>query len=188
MDNHEFLRNLHEIKSLKFGEFTLASGTKSEFYLDLRVIPYHPEYFATIMQNMYTNLVHDLEFDILCGIPSAGVPFATLLAYLSKKSLILLRKEPKKHGLGQLIEGGSVKDKQVLIIDDLISSGHSKEIFINHLRDNGAIVDNLVVIVDRRDKVSKNFIEWEKNMQITVLSLFELSKEQILSFKQESGK
>jgi len=187
LDKNDFLLQLETISSLKFGKFTLASGKKSNYYLDLRIIPYHPELFNTLMKEFSDKLIKELKFDLVCGVPLAGIPLATLISFFTRKPLIMLRKEPKKHGLGRLIEGGDVTNKKVLLIDDLISSGHSKEIFISHLRENRAIVEDLAVIVDRRDRTDGIYAEWEKEMQVSISSLFELSKEEILSYKNNKG-
>ena len=183
VNKSDFLKSLKRIESLKFGNFILASGKQSDYYLDLRVIPYHPEFFEKIISDLCKNILNELDFDIVCGIPTAGVPIATLVSQITKVPLIMLRKVPKKHGLGKLIEGGPVNNKKVLIVDDLVSSGHSKEVFIKNLRENGAIVENLVVLVDRRDKLNRNFKVWEKNMEISVHYLFEISKDEILNYK-----
>lgn len=183
MDKTEFLQNLEKYDILKFGTFTLASGAKSEFYIDLRVIPYTPEFFSEIMNQLTQKLLKESEFDIVCGIPTAGLSFGTLIAYFSKKPLIFIRKEPKDHGLGKLIEGGEVKGKKVLIVDDLISSGFSKEFAIKELRKEGATVTTLGVIVDRR-AINNESKEWEEKNAVKVVSLFRLSSEEILAYRK----
>ena len=144
VNKSDFLKSLKRIESLKFGNFILASGKQSDYYLDLRVIPYHPEFFEKIISDLCKNILNELDFDIVCGIPTAGVPIATLVSQITKVPLIMLRKVPKKHGLGKLIEGGPVNNKKVLIVDDLVSSGHSKEVFIKNLRENGEMVERVI--------------------------------------------
>ena len=183
MNKNEFLTNLENHDILKFGEFTLASGAKSEFYIDLRIIPYIPEFFSSVMKQLADKLVNETDFDVVCGIPLAGLPFATLIAYFSKKPLILIRKTPKDHGLKKLIEGGDVAGKKVLLIDDLVSSGFSKEFAIEALRTEGASVDALGVIIDRREN-REEAQKWEKAQEVKVVSLFQLSSQEILSYRK----
>lgn len=184
MNKDEFLTNLEKNNILKFGEFTLASGGKSDFYIDLRIIPYHPDFFSTIMKQLADKIEQEsVKFDIICGIPMAGMPFATLIAYYLKKPLIFIRKTPKDHGLNKLIEGGDVKGKKVLVIDDLVSTAFSKEFAINELRKEGAFVDTLCVILDRRENRSEAQ-SWEEHQKVKVFSLFTLSRAEILAYKK----
>ncbi len=183
MNKIEFLKNLEINDILKFGEFTLASGGKSDFYIDLRIIPYNPVFFSTVTKQLAEKFENELEFDVICGIPMAGMPFATLIAYFLKKPLVFIRKSPKDHGLNKLIEGVDVKGKKVLIIDDLVSTGFTKEFAIDELRKEGALVDTLGVILDRRENESDSKV-WEEAKKVKVACLFKLSKEEILAFKK----
>ena len=185
MNKEDFLVNLEKNDILKFGEFILANGGKSDFYIDLRVIPYHPDFFSSIMKQLADKLTQEGEkFDIICGIPMAGMPFATLIAYFLNKPVIFIRKAPKDHGLNKLIEGGDVKGKKVLVIDDLVSTGFSKEFAIEELRKEGALVDTLCVILDRRENRSEAKV-WEEQKKVKVFSLFTLSKDEILVYKKK---
>ncbi|MHA2502917.1 MAG: orotate phosphoribosyltransferase, partial [Candidatus Kariarchaeaceae archaeon] len=79
----EFLVTLKEIDALRFGDFTLASGAQSQFYLDLRYLPAFPDVFSKIITKWAESLT--MEFDLIVGIPSAGIPFATALAWVLNK-------------------------------------------------------------------------------------------------------
>jgi orotate phosphoribosyltransferase len=79
------------------------------------------------------------------------------------------------------IEGISVNNKRVLLVDDLISSGFSKEFAIKNLRDDGGIVDNILVIIDRRAN-QNDILKWEGENKIKVISLFQVSVEEIQKF------
>jgi orotate phosphoribosyltransferase len=180
LQKEQFLTSLHNVDSLKFGSFILASGNKSNFYLDLRLIPSHPELFE-ITGNLLVSKARDLDYDIIVGIPTAGVPFASYIAIDQKKPLIYLRKESKGHGMKKKIEGISVNNKKVLLVDDLISSGFSKEFAIKNIRDEGGIVDNVLVIIDRRAR-EIDYLNWERENKVEVVSLFQFSVEEIQNF------
>lgn len=177
----EFLQNLEKNDVLQFGEFTLASGAKSDFYIDLRIIPYIPELFSLLMKEWSDKLLAEVEFDIVCGIPMAGMPFGTMISYFTKKPMIFIRKQAKNHGRNKLIEGGDVKGKKVLIVDDLISSGFSKEFAIEELRKEGANVSDLAVLIDRRENDTES-AQWDDKNAVTVRSLFKLKADEIKSF------
>jgi orotate phosphoribosyltransferase len=178
----EFLDKLVEIDALRFGEFVLASGSTSSFYLDLRYLPAHPDLFSTLLNEFYTHTISKLQFDLVIGIPLAGIPFASAISWISKKPLHLLRKNPKQHGIAKLIEGPDIMNKQVLLIDDLISSGHSKEYAIDAIRETGAKVSQLCVIVDRRNEPD---LTWENKWDINISSIFKIPPQLIEVFKKK---
>ena len=141
--------------------------------------------FSVIMKEWAEKLQSEANFDVVCGIPMAGMPFGTMISYLTQKPMIFIRKQPKGHGMNKLIEGGDVKGKKVLIVDDLVSSGFSKEFAINELRKEGAEVTHLSVLIDRREDDEKA-VEWEKTNAVSVISLFKLKVDEILSFQKKS--
>lgn len=178
----EFLDKLVDIDALRFGEFTLASGKTSSFYLDLRYLPTYPDLFSTLLSEFYAHTISKLQFDLVIGIPLAGIPFASAISWISKKPLHLLRKSPKQHGIAKLIEGPDITNKQVLLVDDLITSGYSKEFAIDAIRATGAKVNQLCVIVDRRDEpVSK----WENKWNININPFYKIPPRLIQKYKKK---
>ena len=140
-----------EIQAIKQGKFTLASGKTSRLYFDLRLCFGNPVSFKMSI-NVFDELIQNEigwdSIDGIAGIPTAGLPFAATLAYIRKKPLYYPRK-PKEHGLRRSIEGGNVEGKHVIVIDDLISTGHSKLPALKTLKDNGAAVQHVCVLLDR---------------------------------------
>lgn len=180
MDTEEFLEELFSIEALKFGSFTLASGKSSDFYLDLRYIPAYPKLFNQTIDLIVKDILSKLEYDIIIGIPLAGVPYSTGIGMKANIPIQLLRKEKKEHGLKRMIEGPDISGNRVILIDDLISSGYSKEFAITEIRKAGGLVSDLIVIVDRRGDNSQ---EWELNWKIQVHSLFKITSDDISAFK-----
>jgi len=142
--------------ALKFGDFTLASGAKSKYYIDLRIIPVDEA--VKYIQKTFP------EVEGIVGIPMAAIPYGTLIAHKLKKPYYILRKEPKKHGLKKMLEGTIKEGQKILLIDDLISSGFSKAFAIKALKDEGANVLDLFVFIDR----SPGLEEFEKENAIKV--------------------
>jgi len=142
----------------------------------LRVIPNFPEAFEKIIGFAVSYIKKNIEFDGVVAIPLAGIPFGTLIANRLQKPFYILRKEPKKHGLKKLIEGEIKKGQKILLIDDLISSGFSKLFAINALREEGAIVENLFVFINR---TQDGLADFEKNHNLKVHFL--INVEDILS-------
>ena len=176
----EFLENLLKIGALTFGEFTLASGERSGFYLDLRLLPSYPDLFDNVSKKLW-KMAKSVDWDIVIGIPTAGVPFATYVAILDRKPLNMIRKEPKDHGTRRLIEGIDILNKKILLVDDLISSGVSKEFAIRTIRDEGGIVHDLLVVADRRENEQAGKL-WEEKLSVKLHSLYYLPPSEVAKF------
>ncbi len=151
---------LWESNCLDFGEFTLTSGKKSPYYVDLRLLPSHPEKFARAIEMAADFLKAESEdFDAICAVPTGGLPFGTALAQRMKKPLTYVRKEGKSHGEGRKIEGELNKDDRVLLVDDIITTGGSVISAGQSVREAGAQVDQVAVLVDRTEGAAENLEE-----------------------------
>ena len=160
---------LEKTGALRFGDFTLVSGAKLKYYIDLRIIPNFPTEFEQLINESVEYLkIHCPEIEGVCGIPLASIPFAAVIAYKMKKPYYILRKEVKDHGLKKMIEGEIKPGQKILLIDDLISSGFSKLFAIEALRNEGADVQHLFVFIDRTEE---GLTEFENEQSIKVHSL-----------------
>lgn len=150
---------LTRIGALKFGTFTLSSGKLSPYYIDLRLVPSYPEAFQKIT-DFYVNLAENLvglnKFKRIAGIPTAGIPFSSVLAIKLQKPFIYVRKEIKRHGRERMIEGILMPGDRVLLVDDLVTSGQTLIDAANALRCEGATVNDALVLIDREEGAKKN--------------------------------
>ena len=141
---------LIDIESIKFSfdkHFTLTSGYKSPVYVDCRkiisfvkerntILDFAKEYFKE----------NNLEFDILAGGETAGIPYAALLSEKLQKKMIYVRKKSKGFGKNQQIEGYYTKGQKAILIEDLATDGGSKVIFVEALRNSGLVVSDIFVV------------------------------------------
>jgi len=127
--------------------FTWASGFKMPIYNDNRLLLGKVEYRSFISQ-LFANLLEDLaqNIDVIAGTATAGIPHATTLADRLNKPLIYVRATAKSHGMGNQIEGPLTSGKNVLLIEDLISTGGSAINAVNAIRKAGGIVDYCLCI------------------------------------------
>jgi orotate phosphoribosyltransferase len=134
---------------------TLASGKVSNLYIDLRRLTQDP-LGINLIGRLVLNKIYELvpEADCIGGLETGSIPIATSVALLSlnqRKELkaFWVRKRQKDHGLGNVIEGNLEKGKNVVIVDDTITTGGSSLIAVDAVRDYGAKVLYAIGIVDR---------------------------------------
>ena len=141
---------LIKIESVKFSfekPFTLTSGLKSPVYVDCRKIISFVEERSKIFNYAIEYFEEKkLEFEILAGGETAGIPYSAFLSELMKKPMIYIRKKPKEFGGNKQIEGHFQKGQKAILIEDLATDGGSKIIFINALRNAKLNVSDIFVI------------------------------------------
>ena len=127
--------------------FTWASGYKMPIYNDNRLLLGKAEYRSFISQIFVKYLGSSVEnLDVIAGTATAGIPHATTLADRLEKPLIYVRATAKSHGMGNQIEGPLTEGQNVLLIEDLISTGGSAINAVKAIRESGGIVDHCLCI------------------------------------------
>ena len=150
----EFATFLHQNGIIRFGDFTLASGKKSSYYVDLRLVPSHPHQFRRMIRYLQSTLSEEIgldNVDSIASVPTGGLVIASSLAYETVKPLVYVRSEAKAYGTGKLIEGVVRKDMKVLAVDDVATTGGSVINGIKALKEAGAKVTDCYVIVNRME-------------------------------------
>jgi orotate phosphoribosyltransferase len=166
------IQHLKECGAIKFGRFVLTSGAISDYYIDIKKASTEPKTLKLIAQQMseYVN-----GYDMLAGMELGAVPLVVALSLETGIPYVIIRKEKREHGTGKQIEGGDVKGKSVLIIEDVTTSGGSVIKSIQILRENNAEVEKVLVVVDResgaREKLEKLEVEF-----IPLVSVSEILK------------
>lgn len=142
------------IGALKFGAFTLAGGRLSSYYIDMRIIPSFPGAFRKVGEiyiAMAKKSVRETSFKRVVGIPTAGIPFASIVAFSLSKPFLYVRRETKTYGRQRKVEGILHPGDLVLPIDDLITSGGSLLSAVDIIKAEGGVVKDALVLIDREE-------------------------------------
>ena len=141
---------LIDIESVKFSfanHFTLTSGLKSPVYVDCRKIISFIDERELIMNEALSYFEKNkIQFDLVAGGETAGIPYASIIAEKTKKPMLYIRKKPKGFGKNQQIEGNFKKKENAILIEDLATDGGSKVVFVEAMREAGLIVNDIFVI------------------------------------------
>lgn len=155
------MRLLTDILSvIKIGEFTLTSGKKSDFYIDIKSLLLRNDTLYKIGASINEHIVksHSPNFiSAVGGMELGSVPISTSACLCSNYPLnqFIIRKTPRVHGTKSQVEGWDlIKDKNVILVDDVLTTGGSLEKMVNIIKDHCNIIE-CIVIVDRED-VAKN--------------------------------
>ncbi len=127
--------------------FTWASGYKMPIYNDNRILlgkAEHRSFIAQLFAKYIGESINNL--DVIAGTATAGIPHATTLADKLNKPLIYVRAAAKSHGMGNQIEGPLTEGQNVLLIEDLISTGGSAINAVNAIRKSEGIVEHCLCI------------------------------------------
>jgi orotate phosphoribosyltransferase len=161
MDDRARLIALFHERALKFGDFTLASGKKSTYYLDGKQITLHSEGLRLVSLGLL-DLLADTPFDAIGGMSIGADPIiggVLTVAAERGRSLdgFLVRKEAKGHGTNRFIEGPVQPGAKVIVIDDVVTTGGSSLLAVERIVEFGCEVVGVVGIVDRQEGGAANF-------------------------------
>jgi len=153
----EISKALEECGALQFGEFTLASGAKSNYYINIKKASTNPRVLYLISQLMAEKMqAENIRPDRIAGIVLGSIPLAAALSMATGIPYVMVRKEQKDHGTKELIEGDLESGDKVLVVEDVITTAGSSVKAIAVLRENGAVVGEIMSVVDREGGGKEN--------------------------------
>ncbi|GAA2263509.1 MULTISPECIES: orotate phosphoribosyltransferase [Kitasatospora] len=140
-------------KAVVHGKVTLSSGLEADYYVDLRRVTLDAE-AAPLVGKVMLDATADLEYDAVGGLTLGADPVATAMMHAAaargrKLDAFVVRKTGKAHGLQRRIEGPDVKGRRVLAVEDTSTTGGSVLTAVEALREAGAEVVGVAVIVER---------------------------------------
>ena len=143
----EILLKLNAIKLSPKNPFNWSSGWKSPIYCDNRIILSCPK-SRNLIADFFTKIIKDkyIDSEAVAGVATGAIGIGILVAEKLDLPFVYVRPKPKKHGRKNQIEGVTVKNKNVIVVEDLISTGMSSLNAIDTLKDNGMIVKGMISI------------------------------------------
>jgi orotate phosphoribosyltransferase len=164
-DHRAELFALIRTRSFGRGRIMLASGRESDYYIDMRPTTMHPA-GATCVGELIVDALEGLTVDFVGGLEMGAVPIATAVAIASHArgrdiGAFFVRKKPKDHGAKKLVEGlpkgETIKGRNVVVVEDVTTTGGSALQAVAALREEGANIVLVLTIVDRLEGAKENF-------------------------------
>ncbi len=137
------------------GDFVLASGRRSSYYINIKKAYTRPEVMREIVSEMEKKL-RRLQYDYLAGVAVGAVPIVACVALSVNRPFLMVRKEEKGYGTGAKVEGEWKPGRRVVLLEDVTTTGGSVLNAALALRGEGLICQDVIVVVDREEGAEEN--------------------------------
>ncbi len=146
---------LKDMKVVQTGDFVLASGRKSNYFVNIKRASTDPK----VLREMAKAIAPHVGEAKIAGMALGAVPLAVAVALETDRGFVMVRKEPKDHGTKELIEGEVLPGERYIVVEDVATTGGSAMQVVNALRAKGALVEKVVVVVDREEGAKEALAE-----------------------------
>ncbi len=147
MTNQELIAALREADAVQFGEFELSHGGTSDYYVDKYLFETDPA-CLNLVARAFAERVGDTK---LAGVALGAVPLVAVTSVETGNPYVIVRKKAKEYGTANRVEGRFDEGEEVVVLEDIATTGKSALDAVEALRDLGAVVDRVVVVVDREE-------------------------------------
>jgi orotate phosphoribosyltransferase len=155
-DREEIVRLLLETGAVRFGDFTLASGKKSDVYVDVKKAWPDPHRLRRLAKGFAARVGPG---ERLAGMELGAVPLVVAVALELERPYVVLRKAAKEHGTRQAFEGEIPEGAKFVILEDVTTTGGSTARSVEIVRGAGGVVDRAIVVVDRQEGAVENLAQ-----------------------------
>ncbi|WP_439027731.1 orotate phosphoribosyltransferase [Haloarchaeobius sp. DT45] len=166
MASEELIAALKAADAVQFGEFELSHGGTSEYYVDKYLFETDPTCLDLIAE-AFAERVADSDAK-LAGVALGGVPLVAATALKAKRPYVIARKKQKEYGTANLVEGRLEEGEEVIVVEDIATTGQSAVDAVEALRDAGAVVNRALIVVDREEGGRENLAEAGVEMESLV--------------------
>ncbi|MFC4448515.1 orotate phosphoribosyltransferase [Halorussus aquaticus] len=161
MTNEELIAALRDADAVKYGEFELSHGGTSDYYVDKYLFETDPHCLELIAR-AFAERVGEKK---LAGVALGGVPLVAVTSVETGNPYVIARKQQKDYGTANLVEGRLAEGEEVVVLEDIATTGQSAADAVEALRDAGATVNRVLVVVDREEGATENLAEYDVELE-----------------------
>ncbi|MFC7047109.1 orotate phosphoribosyltransferase [Halobacteriaceae archaeon GCM10025711] len=161
MANQELVRALRDADAVQFGEFELSHGGTSDYYVDKYLFETDPRCLQLIAE-AFAERVGDTK---LAGVALGAVPLVAVTSVETGNPYVIARKKAKEYGTANRIEGRLDEGEEVVVLEDIATTGQSAVDAVAALREAGAVVNRVLVVVDRQEGATENLAEVDVELE-----------------------
>jgi orotate phosphoribosyltransferase len=168
MTNEELIAALRDADAVQYGEFELSHGGTSDYYVDKYLFETDPHCLELIAQAFAERLERtgghagDTK---LAGVALGGVPLVAVTSIETGNPYVIARKQQKEYGTANLVEGRLDEGEEVVVLEDIATTGQSAADAVEALRDAGATVERVLVVVDREEGAAETLADHDVELE-----------------------
>ncbi|RDI71571.1 orotate phosphoribosyltransferase [Halopelagius longus] len=155
MANDELIEALREADAVQYGEFELSHGGTSDYYVDKYLFETDP----TCLRLVAEAFAEEHDGEKLAGVALGAVPLVAVTSVETNTPYVIARKKAKEYGTAKRIEGRLDEGEEILVLEDIATTGKSALDAVEALRDAGAEVNRVLVVVDREEGAAERLAE-----------------------------
>jgi len=155
VDTDDLVAALRAADAVRYGEFELAHGGTSEYYVDKYRFGTDPDALSLVAEAFAARL----DGARPAGVAVGAVPLVTATALAADRPYLIVRKATKEYGTGNRVEGELPEGERVVVVEDVATTGTSAAEAVEALRAAGAVVERVLVVVDREEGATERLAE-----------------------------
>ena len=161
MTNDALIAALRDADAVKYGEFELSHGGTSDYYVDKYLFETDPDCLQLIAEAF----AEEVGDEKLAGVALGGVPLVAVTSVETGTPYVIARKQQKDYGTANLVEGRLDEGEEVVVLEDIATTGQSAADAVEALREAGATVNRVLVVVDREEGAAENLAEYDVELE-----------------------
>ena len=168
MTNEELIAALRDADAVQYGEFELSNGGTTDYYVDKYLFETDPHCLELIAEAFAAKVDEHADDTKLAGVALGAVPLVAVTAVETDRPYVIARKKAKEYGTAKRIEGRLEEGEEVLILEDIATTGGSAIDAAEALREAGVEVNRVVVVVDREEGATERLADHDLELDALV--------------------